>query len=206
MPRRDDTMIDRRLALGGALALGAQAAATPAFANAPAGSVIALSGGVFAMLNQARRDLAPNGQVFIGDRIATSAGARANIKLGLATDLKMGERARVTIDRYIVNAGGTITLGEGAVLVDKDPSVSREQLNIRSTYGLIAVRGTRFFAGPSNGVFGVFVARGLVVVSAAGREVTLAAGQGTDIATPGAPPSPAKAWGEGRIAQALVLF
>ena len=32
----------------------------------------------------------------------------------------------------------------------------------------MAVRGTMFFAGPSNDVFGVFVARGLVAVTGGG--------------------------------------
>jgi ferric-dicitrate binding protein FerR (iron transport regulator) len=192
---------DRRTALAGFAAL-AGAAAGPALAETPAGSVITISGAAVAMLRAARRELAPNGQVFIGDRIATSEGARASIRLGTSTDLRMGEKARVTIDRFIVDAGGTITLGEGAVLIEKSPA-SGESLSIRSSYGLIAVRGTRFFAGPSNGVFGVFVARGRVTVQAGGYEVSIAAGEGADIAKPGDPPSIAKPWGEARIAAAL---
>ena len=67
----------------------------------------------------------------------------------------------------------------------------------------MAVRGTRFFAGPSNNLFGVFVARGVVTVSAAGQQVTLREGEGTDIASPGAPPTPVKRWGAERIRAAL---
>ena len=51
-------------------------------------------------------------------------------------------------------------------------------VKIRSSYGLIAVRGTKFFAGPSNGVFGVFVDHGTVTVSGGGSEVVLQAGRG----------------------------
>jgi ferric-dicitrate binding protein FerR (iron transport regulator) len=199
MPRFLDFELDRRLAL---LGLASFAGTASAAAETPAGSVIAVSGTAVAMLKAARRELAPNGRIFIGDRIATGAGARASIKLGTSTDLRMGEQARVTIDRFIVDAGGTITLGEGAALIEKDPA-SRDSLSIRSSYGLIAVRGTRVFAGPSNGVFGVFVARGRVTVRAAGREVTLAAGDGTDIAKPGDPPGPVRRWGDARIAAAL---
>jgi ferric-dicitrate binding protein FerR (iron transport regulator) len=193
---------DRRRIVAGLAALAGAGAAGPAEAETPAGSVITVSGAAVAMLRAARRDLAPNGQVFIGDRIATSEGARASIRLGTSTNLRMGEKARVTIDRFIVDAGGTITLGEGAVLIEKDPA-SKESLGIRSSYGLIAVRGTRFFAGPSNGVFGVFVARGRVMVQAGGYEVSIAAGEGADIAKPGDSPSIAKPWGEARIAAAL---
>jgi ferric-dicitrate binding protein FerR (iron transport regulator) len=76
-------------------------------------------------------------------------------------------------------------------------------VRIRSAFGLIAVRGTRFFAGPSNNVFGVFVERGSVAVSAAGRRVIVRAGQGTNISHPGAAPTPPAPWGEGRIRSAL---
>ena len=72
-------------------------------------------------------------------------------------------------------------------------------IEIRSPYGLIAVRGTRFFAGLSNKVFGVFVEEGSVTVSAGGRQVIVGAGQGTDIARPGARPTDPRRWGQARI-------
>ena len=43
------------------------------------------------------------------------------------------------------------------MLFDRPPGARRIPMQIRSAYALIAVRGTQFFAGPSNGVFGVFV-------------------------------------------------
>ena len=48
-------------------------------------------------------------------------------------------------------------------------------------FGLIAVRGTRFFAGPSNNVFGVFVESGSVVVS--GRVLQSIKGNPVPLAT-----------------------
>lgn len=199
---QSNVLTDRRLLLKAMVASGvcvhpfvADAAATAA------GHVVTVSGEAVAQLDLAKRALEPNGQVFIGDRIATGEGARAAIRLGRATDLRLGARARITIDRFILDAGGTITLGAGALLLDKEPSGS--EIGIRSSYGLIAVRGTRVFAGPSNGVFGVFVARGHVVVTAAGHSVTVNAGQGTDIARRGARPTPAASWGQPRIAAAL---
>ena len=175
----------------------------PAMAEDRVGLVSALQGSVSAQLGPARRDLAATDPVFVGDRVATGADARANIRLGTQTTLKLGEKARITIDRFITAAGGTITLGTGALLLDREPAAGNGAIEIRSAYGLIAVRGTQVFAGPSNGVFGVFVARGRVSVSAAGREVTLLAGEGADIARPGSPPGPARRWGEARIAAAL---
>ena len=68
---------------------------------------------------------------------------------------------------------------------------------------LIAIRGTRVFAGPSNGVFGVFVARGSVDVTAAGKTVTLGRGFGTNIAKPGDEPTAPAAWKPPRIKAAF---
>jgi ferric-dicitrate binding protein FerR (iron transport regulator) len=65
------------------------------------------------------------------------------------------------------------------------------------------VRGTRFFAGPSNNVFGVFVERGSVSVAAAGTQVIVRAGQGTNIAQPGAAPTAPAPWGAERIRTAI---
>ncbi len=203
MSGNDQGLMDRRRLLELAALASVGAWATPAEANLAAGLVTAVSGEVSAQRNDAKRMLAPEGQVFVGDRILTGAGARAGFKLGQSTELRLGERARVTIDRFVVEAGGIVTLGSGAVVLDKDPKSTTQEIAIRSSYGLIAVRGTRFFAGPSNGVFGVFVIRGIVAVMAAGEQVILAAGDGTDIATPGAPPTPSKTWGQARIAAAL---
>jgi hypothetical protein len=205
----DGWTIDRRRLLGSATLLGlvglpaAALAQEPAAGSAPAGLVTDVRGDAVAELKDARRRLQADGPVFVGDRVETGDGARAGFRLGRATELRLGEKARITIDRFIVDAGGTVTLGAGALLVDKAPGSEAGRIRVRSSYGLIAVRGTRFFAGPSNGVFGVFVLRGEVSVLAAGREVLLAAGEGTDIARPGAPPTPARGWGDTRIRAAM---
>ena len=168
-----------------------------------AGAVEDLKGEAFAEKNSKRRDLERAAPLFIQDQVATGAASRLSMRLGRDTLLKLGERAKVVIDRYLVAAGGEITLQSGPLLFDRPRANPKAPLQIRSPFGLIAVRGTRFFAGPSNNVFGVFVERGSVAVSAAGRRVVLRAGEGTDIPRPGAPPTPAKRWGEPRIRAAL---
>ncbi len=193
----------RREVLAMAALVPAWASPVVARAEPRAGLVLTVNGEAMAELGRERRALAADGPVFIGDRVATGDATRAALRLGQATELRLGERARITIDRFLTEAGGTITLGAGALLVDKTPGSDPRSLRIRSSYGVIAVRGTRFFAGPSNGVFGVFVARGKVSVRAAGRTVTLETGQGTDIARPGAAPTPARDWGVARIRAAL---
>ena len=96
-----------------------------------------------------------------------------------------------------------MTLRSGPLLFDRPPGRAAARLRIRSPFALIAVRGTRFFAGPSNGRFGVFVARGSVAVTSAGQQVILRAGEGTDFVSPGTPPTPVKRWAPQRIDAAL---
>jgi ferric-dicitrate binding protein FerR (iron transport regulator) len=124
------------------------------------------------------------------------------LRLGAGTKLNLGAEARVRLDNFIANAGGVLELQSGTMLFDGDKQRGRG-IAVRSPFALIAVRGTRFFAGPSANVFGVFVARGRVSVMAAGRQVEVREGMGTNIAHPGAPPTDPTAWGEGRIQQAL---
>jgi hypothetical protein len=166
-----------------------------------AGSVEDLKGDAFAETGSERRQLARAAPLFIKDKVGTETDARATLLLGKATTLHMGENTAITIDRFLVNAGGEITLQSGPILFD-GPS-GNAPMQIRSAFGLIAVRGTRFFAGPSNNVFGVFVVRGSVSVSAAGKRVLVRSGQGTNIAQPGAQPTPPAPWKPERVQAAL---
>jgi ferric-dicitrate binding protein FerR (iron transport regulator) len=97
-----------------------------------------------------------------------------------------------------------LVLDRGAMLYDHDENGGGpNDVTVRSPYGLIAVRGTRFFAGPSNGVFGVFVERGAVTVVGVQTAVTVTSGLGTNIARPGDEPSMPVVWGQARIDAAM---
>jgi ferric-dicitrate binding protein FerR (iron transport regulator) len=186
--------------------LAALAAFIPARARAQnaqqAGLVEDVKGEGFAEAGGTRRALERDTPVFFAERVGTGPASRLTIHLGGHTRVRLGERASMTIDRYLVDAGGEISLDSGAMLFDR-PQSAPSPVRIRSPFGLIAVRGTRFFAGPSAGVFGVFVERGAVAVTAGGREVTLREGQGSDIRRPGDAPTPPRSWGEPRIRAAL---
>jgi hypothetical protein len=144
-------------------------------------------------------------EVFVGDLVGTRPESVMGLKLGAATQLRLGPQARLKIDRFVVNTGGVLVLDGGGILVDHDPAATKTDILVRSPFGLIAVRGTRFFAGPSNGVFGVFVQRGEVLVVGPNTAVRLTSGAGTDIARPGAEPTDPHVWGDARIAAALAL-
>ncbi len=178
---------------------------TPLHARAAqqAGQVESARGECYATTASARRNLNPEAPVFIGDSVGTGVQSALALRLGEATDVRLGPEARLRIDRFIVNAGGTLVLERGAMLCDHDPNVPGYDMNVRSPFGLMAVRGTRFWGGPSNGVFGVFVDRGTVAVTGRRKTVLVTAGLGTNIASPGAEPTDPAPWGAARIKAAM---
>jgi hypothetical protein len=193
--------LDRRLFVASLALTGLSA--RPVFAQSDniAGKVDEAIGIVTVQGKGNQKPLAPQETVFIGDTVATGSASKLGMRLGQETLLRLGELARIKIDRFLVNAGGIIQLNAGPMLLDKAKTTG--PINIRSPFGLISVRGTRLFAGPSKGVFGVFVVNGAVTVTAAGKTVTVQEGFGTDIARRGAAPTTPARWGEERIRLAL---
>jgi hypothetical protein len=192
------TSLPRRAALGLAAAC---LAAAQAGAAEPAGKVESLRGEAYAQA-AARRALAVASEVFVGDLVATGAQSALALRLGTATLVRLGAEARLRIDRFLVNAGGVLDLARGAMIYDHDQAAGPTDLAVRSPFGLIAVRGTRFFAGPSNGVFGVFVFRGAVTLVGAHTSVEVRPEFGSDLTAPGAEPTTPHRWAPARIAAA----
>ena len=151
------------------------------------------------------RALVAEAAVFLGDEIGTGADSRLAMLLAGTTRILMGPQTKLTIDQFTAEAGGELVLGDGAMLFDRDEAAPKAPLQLSTAFGLIAVRGTRFFAGPSKGKFGVFVERGEVRLSGGGTEVAILPGFGSDIATPGAAPSPPAKWKQARIDAAMAL-
>ena len=203
-PGRRLRTLTRRGALAWIVLFGTPALLSrfPNAAAAVAGYVEEVRGQVTAELAAQRRNLVPRGDVFLGDEVMSGDRSHAALQLGRDTSLRLGANARVRIDRFIVNAGGVLTLEDGPLLLDKGPDTPGT-LDVRGSFGLITIRGTRVFVGPSNGVIGVFVVEGVVDVTSGGHSVVLQTGLGTDIAAPGAPPTEPHPWGEKRILAAL---
>ena len=199
-----EQLLDRRVVLGFVGTLLASAAFNePSNGADPAGRVEEIKGEAFADASNQHRSLEKLSSLYVGDRVETGPSSRLTMLLGQDTTIRLGERAHLVIDQFLSTTGGEISLQSGPMLFDR-PSGSRPvPVKIKSPYGLIAVRGTKFFAGPSNGVFGVFVDHGTVVVSGAGSEVVLQAGEGTNLSSPGSKPTAAVIWGKERIRNAL---
>ena len=63
----------------------------------------------------------------------------------------------------------TIELVSGDMVFDRPEGTPKIDLTIRTTFGQIGVRGTKFFTGKSRGNFAVFVEHGLVEVKMGGE-------------------------------------
>jgi hypothetical protein len=87
-----------------------------------------------------------------------------------------------------------LDLAQGALILEHQADSDQGEMALRSPFGLIAVRGTRFFAGPSNDVFGVFVWEGEVMVAGPTTFVRVLPGEGTDVTQPGGEPTPTHRW------------
>jgi hypothetical protein len=180
--------------LGSALLLSSTAGAEES-----AGSVRELEGQAYAERSAARRALAPQAAIMLRDRVKTGDKSLVTLLLGGRTTLRLGERGSVLIDKFLVEAGGEITLQSGPLMLEHPEAGPPQPVQIRTSYGLIAVRGTRVFVGPERQALAVFVERGEVAVRAGGRTVTLRSGEGTAIPRRGARPSPVTQWTAKRI-------
>lgn len=200
----DDRTITRRALIGAGSAFAAGFGVTlPAMAAERVGSVSSIAGKATASGAGGARDLAAGADVFLADLIKTTTGTRADLQLGQRTRLMLGGATELRIVRYLVDAGGEIDLMAGAIEFERTGKPASSELRIRSAYGLIGVRGTKFFAGRSDGVFGVFVSNGVVSLSGGGRTVEIKPGEGSGIREPGAQPSTPSVWAPDRVKAAL---
>ncbi|MGQ3210371.1 FecR family protein [Shinella sp.] len=194
--------LSRRLFIaGGALALtGVGIRATQA--NAIIGKAVEITGDVTRKQENHLEGLKAGASLMDHDFVKTGAKSFASLELGDDTSLLLGSNTELLIDTFIAGQGGTIELGTGQMVFDRPEGLAKIDLTMRTAFGMIGVRGTKFFAGPSRGVFGVFVEHGLVEVTGGGVTRQVGRGQGVDIATPGAAPSEVAQWGDARIREA----
>ncbi|MDO9525133.1 MAG: FecR domain-containing protein [Gemmobacter sp.] len=199
MPSRP---FSRRIVLNVGLFLGASVLAGRAFGADVIGIAVRLRGQGVLTRSSTPHALQVNDPLMDGDTVATSSASYAELMLHTRTTINLGPDSTFGIDRFVADLGGVIDIG-GTIVFDRPDDLAPIDLTLRSTFAQIGVRGTRFFAGPSNGAFAVFVERGRVSVTAAGETRDLLAGDGVDIATAGGPPGGVVRWGEARIAAAF---
>ncbi len=154
--------------------------------------------------------LAAGMKIFLGEVVATAAGARLQLVFSDGTKLAIGEKARITIDSFIFNPGSTTNrmrlaiTGPFRFVSGKIERAPRGDVAVDTPVATIGVRGTDFWGGPIDGAFGVFLIVGRVVVSNAAGSATLnRSGEGVNIAGPGSAPGAVSRWPSDKVDRAL---
>lgn len=199
--RRPVTLSRRLFIAGSALALvGAGLRATQA--NSIIGKAVEITGDVSRKQANHLEGLKAGASLMDHDFVTTGKESFAELALGDDTSLLLGSETELLIDTFIAGQGGTIELGTGQMVFDRPEGLAKIDLTMRTAFGMIGVRGTKFFAGPNRGVFAVFVEHGRVDVTGAGVTRSVSKGEGVEIKAPGQAPGAVTQWGEARIREA----
>ncbi len=102
-----------------------------------------------------------------GDRIRTSAGARAELKLGEQRSARIYERSMLQIGDGVTASGAarSVRLEAGASLFDLVRKAVREEFDVHTPEIIVSVKGTRFLVEATEGVDWASVFRGEVKLS-----------------------------------------
>ncbi|MGE6780932.1 FecR family protein [Ensifer adhaerens] len=195
-------LVSRRAVVGGLLLTAVGGGAVPSRAGPALGEATEVRGDV--RLRQQKKDgpLAVGGQLFENDRVRTNAESFATLQLGSDTRVLLGAETDLLVDSFIAGQGGTLELGTGRMVFDRPEGLPKVDVAVRTAFGMIGVRGTKFFCGPSRAAFAVFVEHGSVSVERGGVSRIVAAGQGVEFHHRGDAPSEPVDWGEARIKEA----
>jgi hypothetical protein len=175
------------------------------------GAVSRIQGGATATLGSTARPLSLNAPVFLNEVVTTGETARLEVTFTDDTRLTLGEKARLTLDAYVLNpapGSGAIrfaVVGAFQFLSGQLSKLAPASVSVTTPVATIGIRGTNFWGGPiDNQALGVFLIEGTVSVSnAAGEQVLSRPGQGTNIATPGAAPGAVTVWPQDKVNRAL---
>lgn len=196
------SLIGRRTFLAGCALVAGGFAAIPTRASTVIGKASDVRGKVSLKRAEKQEGLETGGQIMDNDFVATGSDGFADLALVGDTRILLGSKTELLLDSFIAGQGGTMELGMGQMVFDRPEGLPKIDLALRTTFGMIGVRGTKFFAGPNRGVFAVFVEHGQVAVDAGGVQRLVGAGEGIEIAKPGDAPNETVRWKEARIVEA----
>jgi hypothetical protein len=182
-----------------------------AMAQEAIGAVSRVQGEASRTAGGATRPLGLHASVFLNDVVSTGEGARLEVTLADSSRLTLGEKAKLTLDRYVFNPAadrGTIKIGViGAFrfVSGKISKLANSAVSAVTPVAAVGIRGTDFWAGPiDNQALGVLLIEGAVSVSnTAGEQILNQPGQGTNIAAAGAAPGPVTIWPQDKVNRAL---
>ena len=195
-----------------AAALLCAASTTAMAAPVNVGAVDKAQGSAEALQDRTARPLAVDGPVLYGDRLRTGPGARLEAKLDDGTVLTLGEKGKLTVDKFVYEPGRdggklALTVKSGAFLFvgGKIEGPTGGHVDINTPVGTLGVRGTTVWGGHIDGGFGVLVLSGEVVLKTPHGAVTMQKGQGTMVYGAKAPVAAAP-WPEDRVKRAVATI
>lgn len=162
-------------------------------------------------------DLTQGGRVFVGDEIRTGPGARLQIRFDDESMLTLGEKARITIDRFVYAPAGdsdqglNILRGVFRFASGQIGKLAPANVAFTTPVATVGIRGTVFVGGeltvgmpPGQPHYGFQVTEGAVeVTSPAGSVLLDEPGEGTFLPlTRVAAPTPVRQWTEEEAAEA----
>lgn len=161
---------------------------------------------VRSFISDPARPLTIGGEVFRNEMVRTGALARAELRLSDQTSLVLGENAELRLDEFVYDEAGSATLNlvTGALRFVSSAHGHPGKLTFRTRVATIGIRGTDFWVGPIDGVYGVLLLTGNVEVSNPAGTVTLDTPRtGTLISAPDVAPGDAVRWPNDRRVRAL---
>lgn len=141
--------------------------------------------------------------VHAGDRITTGGNARLEILFTDGGKLTLGEKAEVTVDRYLFDSkagrgDSLISIAKGAFLAATGAIAKQDNqpYKVKTPLATIGIRGTSFWGGDLDGGFKVLMldGKGVVVESEQGKVELTEPNQGTGV-EPGQAPNAPTIWG-----------
>jgi hypothetical protein len=167
--------------------------------------VSALTGAAIALRADGPSALYRGAPVRQGDTVRTLPETRLRITFEDGTRLVLGADSKVALARYAGAAGGdgegVLELLRGIVRVVLEKA-AWHSFEVETRTAVASARSTQWIVELSDDGTAVFVVDGSVAVRAAGQEVLLQPGFGTDV-PPDAPPGEPKQWGQGRVDDVL---
>lgn len=183
--------------------------ASPSLAATAVGAVSRVQGQCTGAIEGNTRVLAPDAPVHLAEELSTGARARLAVALDDGTALTLGENAQLVIDDFVYDPSGSRSLGarvSGAFryVSGMISRVQMREVRLTTPVAVISARGTDFWSGPIDGVYGVALFEGVVAVTANGVTTVLdTPGSGINLALDGTPTGPVTQWPQEKLDRAL---
>jgi len=150
-------------------------------------------------------------KIYENDEIQSETDTRVELTFNDGTTLYIGANCRLVVDKFLFDPDDNI--GIAILRVLQGPfrfisgligKVQDPQIVVQTQIGVIAVRGTDFWGGPSRGQYGVLLLKGAIsITNPSGQRILTTPGTGVNLTGDNVPPSDVTIWGTDRAAEAL---